>query len=148
MSASIHKTSLSKDQSSSPIVRISYEYVLREHARESASYLYEIACSVAYPAASGHLSIRVTGHNTYRNAAAREVSFTRHEAGATTYVELLAAEQLEVRIVEQDGTYCKALYYIHEQELIEQNARGIVSIIQRIDARSDTGLNGKAAVIS
>jgi len=49
--------------------------------------------------------MRVTSQNTYRNAAAREVPFTHHAAGATTYVELLEAEQLEVRIVEHGGSY-------------------------------------------
>jgi len=88
---------------------------------------------------SAYLSVRVTGENTYRNAAAREVPFTRHEAGATTYVELLEAERLEVRIVERDGTYCKALYAAHGQELSEQYARGVVSTILRIDAAPDRG---------
>src|SRR5438067_9847695 len=138
MSASTHNIS-SKDQSRYPFVRISYECVLRERLRESASYLYEIACSITYPAASGHLSMRITGQNTYRSVAAKEVPFTRHEAGATTYVELLEAEQLEVRIVEQDGTYCKALYAAHGQELSEQYARGVVSTILRIDAAPDRG---------
>jgi hypothetical protein len=136
--ASTHDTFLSKDQSNYPIVHISYECVLRERLRESASYLYEIACSVAYPATSAHLSLRVTGQNTYRNIAAREIPFTRHEAGATAYVELLEAEQLEVRIVEHEGTYCKAFYYAHGEELIEQNARRVVSAIQRIESGSQT----------
>jgi hypothetical protein len=81
--------------------------------------------------------MKVTGQNTFRNAAAREVSFTRHEAGATTYVELLEAEQLEVRIVEQDGSYAKAFYYAHGQELTEQQTRRIVSTIQRIDTDAE-----------
>jgi hypothetical protein len=83
------------------------------------------------------LSLRVTGQNTYRQAAAREVPFTRHETGATTYVELLEAEHLEVRIVEQDGSYSKTSYYAHGQELIEQKARRIVSTIQRIDTEAE-----------
>lgn len=136
MPVSTRDTTFEKDQSGFPVVHISYECVLRERSRESDSYLYEIACGIDYPAASGHLSIRVTGQNTYRNAGAREVAFTRHEAGATTYVELLDAEQLEVRIVERDGTYCKASYYAHGQELIEQNARRIISTIKRIDGRT------------
>lgn len=82
--------------------------------------------------------MRVTGQNTYRNAAAREVPFTRHEAGATTYLELLEEERLEVRIVERDGTYCKAFYSAHGQEFSEQVARGVVSTIQRIDVGSDS----------
>ena len=82
--------------------------------------------------------MRVTGQNTYRSVSAKEVLFTRHEAGATTYVELLEAEQLEVRIVEQDGTYCKAFYYAHGQELTEQNGMRVISTIQRIEPRSET----------
>src|SRR3989449_11625724 len=129
MSSSTYNSSLTKGSSSIPIVNLSYECVLRERGRESASYLYEIACSITYPMTSAYLSVRVTGENTYRNAAAREVPFTRHEAGATTYVELLEAERLEVRIVERDGTYCKGLYAAHGQELSEQYARGVVSTI-------------------
>ncbi len=142
MSASPSKTSLSKDQHGYPVVHISYEYVLKERLRESL-YLYEIACSITYPAASGYLSIRVTGQNTYRNVAAREVPFIRHEAGATTYVELLEAEQLEVRVVEYEGAYCKAVYYAHRQELLEQSARGVVSTIQRVASNTDTRQNEK-----
>ena len=133
MPASTHNIS-SKDQSSYPLVRISYECVLRERLRESASYLYEIACSITYPTASAHLSMRITGQDTYRNAPAREVLFTRHEAGTTAYVELLEGERLEVRIVEHGGTYCKAFYLARGQELTEQNARGIVSTIHRINS--------------
>ena len=139
MSSTTHNTSLSKDAIGVPIVHLSYECILRERGREFASYLYEIACSITYPMTSAYLSVRVTGENTYRNAAAREVAFTRHEAGATTYVELLEAERLEVRIVERDGTYCKALYAAHGQELSEQYARGVVSTILRIDAAPDRG---------
>ena len=139
MSPITHNTSLSKDATGVPIVHLSYECILRERGREFASYLYEIACSITYPMTSAYLSVRVTGENTYRNAAAREVAFTRHEAGATTYVELLEAERLEVRIVERDGTYCKALYAAHGQELSEQYARGVVSTILRIDAAPDRG---------
>ncbi len=133
MPVSIPDTSLSENQSRFPVVYISYECVSQVHVRESASYYYEIACGVRYPVASGHLSIRVTGRNTYRNAAAREVPFTSHEGGATTYVELLEGEHLEVRVVEQDGTYSKAFYYARGQELTEQNVRRIVSTIERID---------------
>ena len=139
MSSITHNTSLSKDATGVPIVHLSYECILRERGREFASYLYEIACSITYPMTSAYLSVRVTGENTYRNAAAREVAFTRHEAGATTYVELLEAERLEVRIVERDGTYCKALYAAHGQELSEQYARGVVSTILRIYAAPDRG---------
>ena len=139
MSSITHNTSLSKDATGVPIVHLSYECILRERGREFASYLYEIACSITYPMTSAYLSVRVTGENTYRNAAAREVPFTRHEAGATTYVELLEAERLEVRIVERDGTYCKALYAAHGQELSEQYARGVVSTILHIDAAPESG---------
>ena len=138
MLSSTHNSSLAKDQTSTPAVHLSYECVVRERGRESASYLYEIACSIVYPIASAYLSMRVTGQNTYRNAAAREVPFTRHEAGATTYLELLEEERLEVRIVERDGTYCKAFYSAHGQELSEQIARGVVSTIQRIDVGSES----------
>ena len=68
----------------------------------------------------------------------------RHEAGATTYVELLEAEQLEVRVIEHEGTYCKAVYSAHRQELIEQSARQIVSTIQRITSNADAGQQGKS----
>ncbi|HWS82958.1 MAG TPA: hypothetical protein VN207_01720 [Ktedonobacteraceae bacterium] len=143
MSVSPYNTSLSKDQHSYPVVHLSYECVLKERLRESP-YLYEIACSINYPVESGYLSIRITGQNTYRNLAARDVPFIRHEAGATTYVELLEGEQLEVRVIEHEGTYCKAFYSAHRQELIEQSTRQVVSSIQRITSNSDTGQNGKS----
>lgn len=136
--SSTHSPSSSKNQSDTPAVHLTYECAVRERGRESASYLYEIACSIAYPMASAYLSVRITGQNTYRNAAAREVPFTRYDAGATTYLELLEEERLEVRIVERDGSYYKAFYSAHGQELIEQNARQIVSTIQRLDVGSDT----------
>ena len=110
---------------------------MREQSREAKSYLYEVACSVTHLAASAHLSIRVTGEHTYRKAAAREIPFTRSEQGATTYIELLEGEQLEVRIIEIEGDYCKAIYSAHGQELIEQSNREVLSRIQRIDARTD-----------
>ncbi|HYU71468.1 MAG TPA: hypothetical protein VEL31_02205 [Ktedonobacteraceae bacterium] len=134
MSAS-HSSS-SEDQSRFPVVRISYECISQMRTREADSYYYELACSISYPVASGHLSVRVTGQNTYRRTAARDVPFTRHETGATTYVELLEAEHLEVRIVELDGSYSKAFYYAYGQELTEQNPRRIVSTIQRIDSNA------------
>ena len=143
MSSSTHNPSLSKDSSSIPAVHLSYECVLRERGRESASYLYEIACSITYPMATAYLSVRVTGQNTYRNAAAREVPFTRHEAGATTYVELLEAERLEVRIADREGAYFKAIYFAHGQELIEQNSRQVVSTIHRIESESVNESGGK-----
>src|SRR5260370_39734932 len=102
-----------------------------------------MACSNTYPVASGYLSIRITGQNSYRNLAAREVPFTRHEAGATTYVELLEAEQLEVRIVEHEGNYSKVFYYAHGQELTEQKAMRVVSTVQRLDSRAAPGHDGK-----
>src|SRR5437588_2779717 len=137
MSIALHRPSFAEEQPGFPVVHLSYECILQERSREAATTLYEIACSITYPTESAHLSVRVTGQNTYRNAPAREVPFTRHEAGATTYVELLEKEQLEVRIVEQDGTYCKAFYYAHGQELTEQNARRVISSIQRIEPGSE-----------
>ena len=53
------------------------------------------------------------------------------------YIELLEAEQFEVRVVGLDGSYAKAVYAAHGQELTEQQARGIVSTIQRLDERSE-----------
>lgn len=129
--------SLTKDQSNSPAVLISYECIKRERLRESTTYGYEIACSITYPASFAHLSVRLTGEHTYRNAAIKDVPFTRHEAGATMYIELLEAEQFEVRVVGLDGSYAKAVYAAHGQELTEQQARGIVSTIQRLDERSE-----------
>jgi hypothetical protein len=132
--AATSTTAQSNDQASVPVIHISYECVLRERIRESATYLYEVACSITYPATSGHLSIRVTSQNTYRNAAVRDVPFTRHEAGATTYVELMEAEQLEVRIVQLDGSYCKAFYTAQARELSELYARQVVSTVEQIAA--------------
>jgi hypothetical protein len=129
--------SFSENQPRSPSIHICYECVSQIHFRESDSYSYEIACGIHYPVPSGHLSIKVTGRNTYRNAAAREVPFTSHEGGATTYVELFEGEHLEVRVVEQDGTYSKALYYARGQELTEQSVRRIVSTIERIDTAAE-----------
>lgn len=145
MSSSIPPASLSEDQSSYPAVQISYECVSRERMRESATYLYEIACSIAYPFLSGHVSVRVTGRNTYRNAAARDVAFTRHAAGATTYIELLDAEQLEVRVIEEGGSYCKAIYYAYRQKLVEQCARRVISTIQQIDSQFESEQSGSMA---
>src|SRR5690348_9558178 len=137
MSTSIPHSSSSENQSRFPGIHISYECISRTRGRESDTYSYEIACSISYPVASGHLSIRVTGQNTYRQAAAKEVPFTRHETGATTYVDLLESEHLEVRIVGQDGSYSKVFYYAHGKELIEQHARQIVSTIQRINTEAE-----------
>jgi hypothetical protein len=128
---------LAKDQSSYPVVLISYECITRERLRESTTYVYEVACSITYPATFAHISVRLTSEHTYRNAAVKDVPFTRHEAGATTYIELLEAEQFEVRVVGLDGSYAKAIYVARGQELTEQQVRGIVSTIQRIDARSE-----------
>jgi len=133
MPSSIDTIHLPEGQSSNPAVHISYECTQRGRVRESASYLYEVACSIAYPTASGYLSLRVTGQNTYRNSTAREVPFTLHERGATTYVELLEGEQLEVRVIDFDGFYNKGFYYAHGQEIIERDVRGVVSSIHRID---------------
>ncbi|HTK11766.1 MAG TPA: hypothetical protein VL485_31630 [Ktedonobacteraceae bacterium] len=120
----------SNDSSHVAVVHISYEYVLQKKLRESATYLYEIACSLVYPATSAHLSLRVTGQNTYRNAAAKDIPFTLHDTGATAYIELLEAEQFEIRIVEQGGIYSKAFYLAQKRELMELNSRHIVSHIQ------------------
>ena len=144
MSTAIHHPTLVEEQSGFPVVHLSYECIQQERSREAATTLFEIACSITYPTESAHLSIRVTGLHTYRNAPAREIPFTRHEAGATTYVELLEREQLEVRIVEHGGAYAKAAYYAHGQALTEQHARSITSTLQRIDAPSDTDRNGNA----
>jgi hypothetical protein len=143
MSVFPNETHPLKKQSSTPVIHISYECILKERFRDSDSYLYEIACSVSSLAESGHLFIRTTSQKTYRTSPAREVSFTRHETTATTYVELFDAEQLEVRIVTPEGMYWKVFYYAHDQELIEQNVRGIVSTIQRINSTSSAGQNGK-----
>src|SRR5690242_18921457 len=142
MPSSIPPASPAEDHSNYPVVQISYECVSRERVRESATYLYEIACSITYPLVSGHISVRVTGRNTYRNAAARDVPFTRHPAGATAYIELLEAEQLEVRVVEEGGRSCKANYYAYRQKLVEQNARRVISTIQQIDSQSEGEQSG------
>ena len=138
MSIALHRPSFAEEQPGFPVVHLSYECILQERSREAATTLYEIACSITYPTESAHLSVRVTGQNTYRNAPAREVPFTRHEAGATTYVELLEKEQLEVRIVEHEGAYAKAVYYAHGQTLTEQHVRRLTSTLHRIDAPTDT----------
>lgn len=121
-----------EDQSNDPIVHITYECILQEHVRELDSYVYEIACGITYPATTDHLSLRAMSMHSYRRPPTREIPFTRHETGATTYVELLEGEQLEVRVIACDGTYHKVVYYAHGQELLEQYARRVVSIIQRI----------------
>jgi autonomous glycyl radical cofactor GrcA len=144
MSTALHHPSLVEQQSGFPVVHLSYDCIQQERSREAAITLYEIACSITYPTESAHLSIRVSGQHTYRNAPAREVPSTRHEAGATTYVELLEREQLEVRIVEHGGAYAKAVYYAHGQALTEQRVRRITSTLQRIDAPSDIDGNGNA----
>ena len=148
MSTTLHHPSFTEDQSGFPVVRLSYECILQERSRAAATTLYEIACSITYPTKSAHLSVRVSGQHTYRNAPTREIPFTRHEAGATTYVELLEREQLEVRIVEHEGAYAKAVYYAHGQVLTEQHVRRITSTLQRIDAPSDTDGNGNADEMS
>src|SRR5258708_12079468 len=99
MSTALHQPPLVEEQSGFPVVHLSYECIQQERSREAAITLYEIACSITYPTESAHLSIRVSGQHTYRNAPAREVPFTRHEAGATTYGELLENEQLKVPLV-------------------------------------------------
>jgi hypothetical protein len=116
-----------------PVIQLSYICVFREQLRESSTSLYEVACSITYPATTAHLSLRVSGQNTYRNSAPKEVVFTLSEAGATTYVELLESEQLEVRIVEFGGAYSRTFYYAHGGEIKEQNARRVNSIIQQLE---------------
>jgi autonomous glycyl radical cofactor GrcA len=144
MSIGEHPSSLKQEQAGYPVVHLSYECVMQELSREATIARYEIACSITYPTESAHLSIRVTGQQTYRNAPAREVPFTRHEAGATTYVELLEREQLEVRIVEQGGAYAKVVYAARNQTLTEQHVRGIISMLQRLEEPSDTLVDGNA----
>jgi hypothetical protein len=123
---------LEKDSDNNSVIHITYECVLHERLRESASYLYEVACSVIYPVASAHLSMRVSAQNTYRNTASRDIPFTLHKVGATAYVDLLESEQLEVRIVELGGNYNKVFFRAQGQEIIEQNTRNITSTIHRI----------------
>jgi hypothetical protein len=77
--------------------------------------------------------VRVTAHNTYRNTPPREITFTTHEMGATTYLELLDKEQLEIRFVEHEGSYCKAVYGAHERAITEQSMRGFTSSIAQVD---------------
>ncbi|WP_220198888.1 hypothetical protein [Ktedonospora formicarum] len=125
-------TSFSEEPSNNPAIHIVYECVLQERVRESDSYVYELACAIMYPATTGHLSLRIMSTHSYRRSSPKEIPFTRHATGATTYVELLDDEQLEARIVAPDGTYSKAIYYAHGQELLEQYARQVVSTIQRI----------------
>lgn len=126
------QSSISKDPDTNPVIHITYECVLHERLRDSASYLYEVACSVTYPVASAHLSMRVSAQNTYRNTASKDISFTLHKVGATAYVELLESEQLEVRIVELGGGYNKVFFRAQGQEIIEQNTRHITSVIHRV----------------
>jgi hypothetical protein len=133
MSTPAHSPSLTEDQSGFPSVQLSYECIQQERAREAAITRYEVACSITYPTASAHLSISVTGQHTYRNAPTREVPFTRHAVGATTYVELLEREQLEIRIVEHGGAFAKAIYSAHEQTLTGKHLRRITSTLHRIE---------------
>lgn len=117
-----------------PLIHLSYECVLRERGRDTESYHYEIACSITYPVHSGHLSLRVTGQNTYRQSPSREIPFTSHEAGATAYIELQEAEQLEVRVVAFEGAYAKAIYIARKQTLSEHSTRYVVSQIEQLAA--------------
>jgi len=121
------------EHNEAPTIQLSYICVFREQLRESATSLYEVACSITYPAKSAHLALRVSGQNTYRNSAAKEVTFTLSETGATTYVELLESEQLEVRIVELGGAYSRAFYFARGGEIKEQNTRRINSRIQQLE---------------
>lgn len=120
-------------QSEVPVIHLSYVCVVREQLRESSTYIYEVACSIVYPTKTSHLTLRVTGQNTYRNSAAKDIAFTMSEAGATTYVELLEAEQLEVRVVGFEGSYTKAFYNAHGGEINERYARHINSTIEKLE---------------
>ncbi len=144
MSTAQHHPSLAEEQSGFPVVHLTYVCIPQERSREAATPLYEIVCSITYPNVSAHLSVRVTGQHTYRNAPARELPLTRHEAGATTYVELLEREQVEVRIVEHEGEYANAVYYARGQVLTEQHVRRITCALHRIDAPTDA--DGKRAM--
>ena len=132
MSKPILSTSLEESQSNDILVHISYECILQERAREFDSYIYEIACSIVYPATTGHLSLRITGANSYRRTTIKEVPVTYHETGAITYVELFEDEQLEVRIIAFNGTYSKAIYAARKQELFERYARLITSDLKKM----------------
>lgn len=134
MSTSTPPIVLSADQPGMPLIHLSYECVLQERGRDTESYQYEIACSIAYPVHSGHLSLRVTSQNTYRQSPTREIPFTSHEAGATAYIELHEAEQLEVRVVAFEGAYAKAIYIARKQTLSEQYTRYVVSKIEQLAA--------------
>jgi hypothetical protein len=131
MTDSINETTL--EHNATPIIQLSYICVFRERLRESSTSSYEVACSITYPSQTAHLALRVSGQNTYRNSAAKEVTFTLSEAGATAYVELLESEQLEVRIVEFGGAYSRVFYYARGGEISEQNARRVSSIIQQLE---------------
>src|SRR5581483_5211500 len=91
--------SFETDQPAMPLIRLSYECILQERGPGAESYQYEIACSITYPVSSGHLSLRITGQNTYRQSPTKDIPFTPHDAGATAYIELHEAEQLEIRII-------------------------------------------------
>lgn len=132
MSTSKQPSPLLTDQLDLPTIHLSYEWILRERGQNTDASLYEIACSIAYPVVSSHLSIRVTGQHTYRNSAAREIPFTAHEAGATAYIELLEGEQLEVRVIAYQGAYGKALYLARKQALLEEYIRHMISTVQRL----------------
>jgi hypothetical protein len=126
------QSSISQDPDNNHVIHITYECILHERLRDSASYLYEVACSVTYPVDSSHLSMRVSAQNTYRNTASREIPFTLHKSGATAYVELLESEQLEVRIVELGGDYNKVVFRAQGQEILEQSSRHITSTIHHV----------------
>lgn len=132
MSTPISAVSLCKDPADLPLIHLFYECITQEQGREKSAYLYEIACSITYPVAFGYLSLKVTGQNTYLKRATREVPFTSHALGATTYLELLEAEQLEVRVIAYQGAYSKALYTARKQKLSELYTRHIVSSIDQI----------------
>ncbi|EFH87298.1 hypothetical protein [Ktedonobacter racemifer] len=133
MSKTIPQTALDESQANDFLVHITYECILQERAREFDSYIYEIACSIVYPATAGHLSLRITGANSYRRSNIKEVPVTYHERGATTYVELFEDEQLEVRIITLNGAFSKAIYVARKQELCEQYTRQLTSNLQKME---------------
>jgi hypothetical protein len=133
LSKTIPQTSLDESQANDFLVHITYECILQERAREFDSYIYEIACSIVYPATEGHLSLRITGANSYRRSNIKEVPVTYHERGATTYVELFEDEQLEVRIITLNGAFSKAIYVARKQELCEQYTRQLTSNLQKME---------------
>lgn len=124
----------STDQPDMPQIHLLYECVLQERERDNGSCHYEIACSITYPVQSGYLSLRVTGQNTYRQSPTRDIPFTSHDAGATAFIELHEAEQLEVRIIAFEGMYAKAIYIARKRTVSEHSTRSLVSRVECLPA--------------